>query len=389
VRNIFMSIIKASLAELYPELSKSWHPDKNGKLSPREVAPKSNKRFWWRCTKGHEWQAIVANRTGKNKTGCPYCSGRYATADNNLAINFPELLKEWYYKKNIHLNPESIMPYSHKKVWWKCSQGHEWQIAVAARTKKKSGCPFCSGRLASDDNCLQTLYPELAKEWHPTKNGKLTPKDVTTGTDKKVWWQCDKGHSWKAAVHSRVGKKPTGCPYCSGRYATADNNLAINFPELLKEWHYKKNDPLKPDELRPGSNKKVWWRCAKGHEWRIDPNKRIGKDATGCPYCAGNVKRDLEDFRSLIKARGGDLLSEQYKGAHTPLKVQCNQGHIFKISFPNARQGRWCPYCSISIGERMCRHAFETLLQIKFPKAHPKWLANPHSGKPSFMLSST
>ena len=195
----------------------------------------SNKRVWWICDKGHEWQAIISNRTGKNKTGCPYCSGRKATSDNNFAILFPNLLKEWHYPKNVRLNPESIMPYSHKKVWWKCAQGHEWQIAVAARTKKKSGCPYCSGRLVSDDNCLQILYPELAKEWHPTKNCKLTPKDVSTGTDRKVWWKCTEGHSWKAAIYHRTGKKPTGCPYCSGRYATLDNNLSTNFPELLED----------------------------------------------------------------------------------------------------------------------------------------------------------
>ena len=183
------------------------------------------------------------------------------------------------------------MPYSHKKVWWICDKGHEWQIAVSARTKKKSGCPYCSGRLASDDNCLQTLYPELAKEWHPSKNGKLTPKDVTTGTDRKVWWKCTESHSWKAAISHRTGKKATGCPYCSGRYATKDNNLSANFPELLKEWHYEKNNPLKPHELKSGSNKKVWWKCEKGHEWKTSPNKRTGSDKTGCPYCNPQTSR--------------------------------------------------------------------------------------------------
>ena len=34
-----------------------------------------------------------------------------------------------------------------------------------------------------------TPYPHLVKEWHPTKNGDLTPKDVTYGSNKKVWWR--------------------------------------------------------------------------------------------------------------------------------------------------------------------------------------------------------
>ncbi|MBF0217854.1 MAG: zinc-ribbon domain-containing protein [Candidatus Omnitrophica bacterium] len=45
-------------------------------------------------------------------------------------------------------------------------------------------------------NNLLLVNPSLAKEWHPTKNGKLTPKDVTPGSDRKVWWQCKKGHEW-------------------------------------------------------------------------------------------------------------------------------------------------------------------------------------------------
>ena len=124
-----MSMINKSLAEQFPELIKSWHPDKNANLSPHEVAPKSHKRVWWICGKGHEWQARISSRTGKNKTGCPFCSGRYATADNNLSIHYPELLKEWHYEKNSPLQPHKFLPGTHKKVWWICDKGHEWQTA--------------------------------------------------------------------------------------------------------------------------------------------------------------------------------------------------------------------------------------------------------------------
>ena len=106
--------IEKSLANFNPELSKSWHPhNKNGSLSPNNVAPHSNKQVWWKCEKGHEWQATISNRTGKNKTGCPYCYGRKATAGRNLTVLFPELITEWHYQKNIDLNPDCISPYSH------------------------------------------------------------------------------------------------------------------------------------------------------------------------------------------------------------------------------------------------------------------------------------
>ncbi|MGD0170140.1 MAG: zinc-ribbon domain-containing protein, partial [Smithella sp.] len=42
--------------------------------------------------------------------------------------------------------------------------------------------------------------PVLAREWHPTKNGSLTPSDVSVGSNRKVWWLCSKGHAWPATV---------------------------------------------------------------------------------------------------------------------------------------------------------------------------------------------
>ncbi|WP_225985451.1 zinc-ribbon domain-containing protein [Priestia endophytica] len=57
----------------------------------------------------------------------------------------------------------------------------------------------------------------MAKEWHPTKNGSLTPYDVVIGTYKEVWWRCEKGHAWETKVCNRTSKKGTGCPCCSRR----------------------------------------------------------------------------------------------------------------------------------------------------------------------------
>ena len=60
-----------------------------------------------------------------------------------------------------------------------------------------------------------TSYPHLVKEWHPTKNGELTPNDLTHGSGKKVWWLCPKNHSYDAKISNRTANQ-SGCPYCSG-----------------------------------------------------------------------------------------------------------------------------------------------------------------------------
>ena len=136
-------------------------------------------------------------------------------AKQSLSKQFPYIAKQWHSEKNPSLNPTSVTPFSGKKVWWQCEKGHQWQASVANRTSRGSGCPYCARRLATPDNNLLVLNPELARQWHPKKNGELTPDGVTAGSGKAVWWLCGKGHEWKAKICYR--NQGTGCPYCAGQ----------------------------------------------------------------------------------------------------------------------------------------------------------------------------
>lgn len=107
----------------------------------------------------------------------------------------------------------------------------------------------------------------------------MHPSEVTSGSKCKVWWICPKGHSYQADVNKRTGKKPTGCPYCSGRKILRGyNDLATRYPTIVEEWDYEKNIIL-PTAIGSGSNRKVWWKCKKcGREWEATPNKRVGRN---------------------------------------------------------------------------------------------------------------
>ena len=264
-----------------PEMAKEWNYEKNGDLKPEHFVANSNKKVWWKCSNGHEWQAMIGTRNKGHS--CPYCSGIKALKGyNDLQTINPTLVKEWNYEKNKEVTPADIMPNSGKKVWWKCSKGHEWQARIQHRNNGV-GCPYCSGRFAvKGENDLQTVNPTLANEWNYKKNIGITPADVTPNSQKKVWWECSAGHEWQAIIANR--NKGIGCPYCSGRYAVkGKNDLQTVNPNLAKEWHYEKNDGLTPIEVLPNSNKKVWWKCSEGHEWQariIDRNK-----GSGCQIC--------------------------------------------------------------------------------------------------------
>jgi hypothetical protein len=268
------------LQAVNPKLAREWHPTRNAPLTPKDVMPGTTRKAWWLCRKGHEWEAVINSRNGSG-AGCPYCAGHKANRDNCLQTVNSELAGEWHPTKNAPLTPNDVTDGSNKKVWWLCRKGHEWQAHINIRNRIGSGCPYCARKKACKDNCLQTDNPKLAREWHPTKNAPLTAKDVISGSDKKAWWMCRRGHEWQAAILSR--KQGSGCPYCSGRRATREMCLVTVSPILAEEWHPTKNSWRSPGNVAPCSRRQAWWKCKMGHEWLepvIDRYKR-----GGCPVC--------------------------------------------------------------------------------------------------------
>ena len=109
------------------------------------------------------------------------------------------------------------------------------------------------------DYCTQQRQLALLQQWDVERNGPLTPQSVSFGSHRKLWWQCEKGHQWQAAVKSRVSG--AGCPHCANRVLRpGENDLAAVYPDLAQQWD-QENLPLTPVQLLPGSRKKVWWRC--------------------------------------------------------------------------------------------------------------------------------
>ena len=138
------------------------------------------------------------------------------------------LMQEWDYERN-EIFPQEVTYGSNKEVWWKCPNGHSYQQTVHKKTARNAGCPICSGhRTVPGINDFATFSPEIAKEWHPTKNGTLQPSDISKKNGRKVWWQCKYGHEWQATPHDRVTDK-TGCPICNQRRQTSFPEQAIFF----------------------------------------------------------------------------------------------------------------------------------------------------------------
>ena len=334
------------------QLMGDWNWERNKGIDPSQVTLGSNMETWWKCSKGHEWEAKINNRS--HGTGCPYCAGkRILKGNNDLQTINPSLAMEWNYEKNGILKPDQFTANSGKKVWWKCSKGHEWQATIANRNNGL-GCPYCSGKkVLKGYNDLQTINNSLAKEWNYEKNGALKPEQFTANSGKKAWWKCSKGHEWKAAIGSR--NTGAGCPYCSGHFATKGvNDLQTLNPSLAKEWNYEKNGIIKPEQFTVNSNKKVWWRCSAGHEWQATIGSR--NTGAGCPYCSclftSKGVNDLQTVNPTLAnewnyEKNGDLTPERFTANSGKIVWwRCKKGHEWKSSIIHRNQGTSCPYCS-------------------------------------------
>ena len=477
-----------SLAQARPDIAKEWHPFKNAPLTPNDVVAGGYRKVWWVCKHSHEWQTTIGSRVN-NGTGCPKCSLQTSRIEiavyselealfddvawrerisgyecdvylrdkhigveidgvywhrrrpeqelaksvafetdgvqlfrlredglpllserdvtfkssedeflvisrlvssllrlaefpeqqsaklreyingpglinetlyrklvanlpapppgHSLADKHPEIAKQWASDLNAPLSPEHFRPQANKKVWWRCENGHIWKTTPNIRVFQGTGCPSCPRKvvLAPAGRNLAVVNPGLANEWHPEKNGELRPAGTWPNSNQKIWWQCSKGHEWPATVASRA--TGSGCPYCYGRYATKENNLASKYPELLAEWDRERNAGLNPSEFTPHVGKKVWWRCMKGHSWQATVYNRT-KNKSGCPVCARNANRKytIQDINAIANQRGGKCLSKKYTNCRIKLRFCCKEGHVWEtradaILFTN----RWCPVC--------------------------------------------
>jgi len=290
-----------SLGSKSSELLEEWHPTKNGNLSPYDIGMRSGKNIWWRCSVcEYEWISTPLNRTQGGKISkCARC--------NSLGMMNPELLEEWHPTKNGNLSPYDISRGSGKKVWWKCKKcNKEWTSSVKGRTIDGYVCKFC--------NCLINQNTELSKEWHPTKNGKLTPYDVSRGSKKRVWWKCKIcNNEWIASVL----KRHNGFYQCQ-----KCKSLGMLNPRLSSEWHPIKNGKLTPYDVSWGSNRNVWWKCKKcKREWIARVMSRV--DGNQCSFCKkihlkdGFICDSLTEAYFYLKYRQEGkifLYNQRYKG---------------------------------------------------------------------------
>ena len=379
------NLVRMSIVTTHPEIAKQWHPTKNGDLKPENITSGSGIPLWWLCINKcdygclHEWKAPMYSRKGGG--GCPFCSLPKKTFCFHESIKYthPEIALQWHPTKNGDLKPENFSKGSDEKIWWfcenTCPEGckHEYESAISNRTGiKNMGCIYCSNH-SPKNLCIHTSFvtthPEIADEWHPTKNGDLKPEDYLSGSGVSVWWLCKNitvcgcPREWKAAIGDRCNRR--GCPYCSSpkKKICIHESIAYTHPEVASQWHPTKNGDLKPENYSKGSNEVIWWLCPNKceygcpHEWRATINTRCQDH--GCPFCDGkkahcyhnSIEFNYPQMCNEIHTTKNEdigLIKSLTGGSNKKVWWICskNTTHEWKTVIANrCLSGNGCPFC--------------------------------------------
>lgn len=205
--------------------------------------------------------------------------------------------------------------------------------------------------------CITQQIDKLLLEWDDDKNAGLSPDDVSVNSHKRIWWKCDRGHSWSTEVKDRT-KKPSGCPYCVGRLpVVGETDLMTVRPEVAREWHPRRNREKNPAHYTVGSEQKMWWQCALGHEWQATIENRAVK-GNCCPFCSG--KKAWPGFNDLVTLEP-ELMKEWHPtlnaaleperlrpASHKRVYWKCAEGHVWDtwLDSRTSKKRPGCPFCA-------------------------------------------
>lgn len=219
-----------------------------------------------------------------------------------------------------------------------------------------------------NSNLLKDKYPEIFKEIDIEKtlqeNPGLNINELTCGSKRNIWFTCNKGHSYRTKMYGRMHN--AHCPVCYGRYAipgeTDLETFVKNHPEyqfILDEWDYDKNT-IKPSEIKPNSNKKIYLICKKGHCHSCRLAQLIFSKKSNCPYCTNQkVLTGYNDLETWChKNNREDILkdwdyekntvkpSEILHGSHKKYWFKCNSGHEYQQEiYLKTKLMCGCPKC--------------------------------------------
>ncbi|MEI7527073.1 MAG: zinc-ribbon domain-containing protein, partial [Mariniphaga sp.] len=248
---------KKSILLTHPSIAKDWDANKNINFSIENVASTDKSSIWWTCVNQHSYSVSPYTRLRTN--GCKICNkdergiqskllSRLITGTSKrfTEVADKKLMSEWAHDLNDIL-PTEVTSSSHRKINWRCTEGHVWSASISARIRG-TNCPKCysnnrreillKGKLKVSGLSLFEKYADLKDEWDFEKN-LLDPNTLTPNSNYKVYWKCKYGHGWEAAIYNRTGKG-SGCPFCTNQTSKIEIYLLCELREIFDKVEWRK-----------------------------------------------------------------------------------------------------------------------------------------------------
>lgn len=286
---------EGSIARQRPELLTWWSPAND--RTPQETPDQYTRTALWRCDQEHEWPASPAHF----KPVCPECRRESQERDHEQRAQEREQRRQ----ARLAAEEERARERKHRQ-----QQRHERAQRIeqakaerARQAKERSRRQEARERERAKQRRAASLAvknPELAGQLHPDSGVEPYEEPAASGT--KALWLGPCGHEWEARISDRYAKG-SGCPFCSNNKVLAGfNDLATTHPGMAAQWG--ENNPLSAREVTAGSNRRIWWRCERGHTWQAAPLLRT-QTGTGCPKCSNRVSRGEAELREFIESLVG------------------------------------------------------------------------------------
>ncbi|MFF5254614.1 zinc-ribbon domain-containing protein [Streptomyces leeuwenhoekii] len=357
-----------SLQAVAPGVAAQWHPTKNGARKPSDIVAGSNQRVWWRCVRGHEWQAYVGTRVHQ-RTRCPHCSQRHRSKAE-VAL-FAEL-------------HEVLVP--------RLGAGAVRRDQRIGNVAERIG--RCDVLVVVQDHIVVVEYD--GAHWHDNRidadrrkgavirgagHGMIRVREVPLGVLHEDDVVVDPGADphivavtvlrrmlqagWLPVELTRevedyaVAGKRLGTGLCATALADVEHvdlgadALAVTHPQLAEQWDSAANGDLTPRHVSSGSYTPRWWTCPSGDAYQAPPAERVR--GRGCPVCSG---KQVTSRNSLATCRP-DIATEYSPGnpravdqvvvgSHAPVMWCCTTcTHEWKASVASrTRLGAGCPACA-------------------------------------------
>lgn len=287
-----------------------WDHDRNDPNILATVTVLARQAVWWRCpTCSVGFQRSVNDMARNGRPDCPECSKRRGLEFEREreywsavpVSEMPELLARWADEAD----PRTAMVYQPgSRRRFRCEYGHF--DTRDPLSYLRGGCTSCNAAATRADQSnprLAAASPEIAEQWHPSKNAPRTPESVPASSKRRVRWRDPRcGHEWVATVVSRDKYDRYRCPQCR----TVLGSLAYTFPDLAAEW--SDENPLSAWHVRPFGKLEFLptWQCTNDHShvWAALLTSR--STGAGCPECRthGKSKVEVDHHKAAERAFG-------------------------------------------------------------------------------------